>query len=132
MRNLLLPTLLLCLGLSACADHSSSGPSRDRLPSTPVNQPDPHVISPDPNAGSQPGSGGNTEPGGGQPGGGEPGGGQPGGGTPPGSGNGPGGGPEGGGGSPVPEPGTLLLVGSGLAGLAGAALRRRRKQAPTE
>jgi len=124
MRNLLLPTLLLCLGLSACADHSSTGASRDRSPSRPVNQPDPHVISPNPGEGNLPDPGGGNQPGGGEPGGNQPGGGNP----PGGSGNGPGSGPEGSGGSPVPEPGTLLLVGSGLAGLAGAALRRRRKQ----
>lgn len=81
---------------------------------------------------SEPGTGGGGEGGGGQGGNGQGGNGQ-GGSTgstgEPGGGN-PGEEPtEGGnGGQPVPEPGTLLLVGSGLAGVGASLLRRRRRR----
>lgn len=82
--------------------------------------------------GGPPGGGppGGGPPGGGPPGGGPPGGGPPGGGPP--GGGPPGGGPPGGGhppGGAVPEPASLILLGSALAGAAGwRALRRRREE----
>ena len=115
MRKTVL-TLSLSLILAACADHSGTIASIADGPSAPINQPDNHVVDPGTStpstnspSESEPGSG-PSSPGGSNPGGGNP----------------PGGGTEGGGGSPVPEPGTLLLVGTGLAG---AALLRRRRQA---
>jgi hypothetical protein len=122
-----LPSLLLCFAFAACADHTSS--SRRVVadgPEAPVNEPDSQIVEPQvPGGGSSPEAGGDQGSGG--EGGGTGGSGLEGGGGGGGGGNGgsPGGGAEGGGGgSPVPEPGTLLLVGTGLAG---AALLRRRK-----
>jgi len=86
MRQILLPTLLLFLGLAACADHGSIAIVADG-PEAPINEPDTHIVDPG-NAGStanqgvNPGNGGqgsNTGGGtggattGGSNGGGEPG-----------------------------------------------------------
>src|SRR5262245_17361614 len=126
MRQVLLTaSLLFSLGLAGCADHSGA-----IAPISPPNNP-PIGPSDGNNVNPQPGDDlSNALPGGG--------GGFNGGGSPPGDGGGGGGGGRGGGrkdpggggggpaGSPVPEPGTMLLVGTGLAG---AALMRRRRQA---
>lgn len=138
MRTILLPSLLLCFGFAACADHAASAIVADNNPQAPINQPDTKVITP--SGGSSNSSNGGAEGGTGEGGAGSGGSGAgAGGGTgnggsgseTGGEGGGLGSGPGSGGGqggSPVPEPGTLLLVGSGLAGLAGTALRRRQKK----
>ncbi len=129
----------VALALAGCADHAGSTLASGG-PSAPINQPDTRLL-PDPGentgagsgtsggTGSARNSGGSSTGSGGTTGTGEPG---SGGGTgEPTGGNSSGGGSNSGGqaGSPVPEPGTLLLFGTGLAGLAGASFRRRRRKA---
>lgn len=110
MRTTLLLSLTTCVLFAACADHRGDLSTAD-MPQPPVNAPDPGAIGPGTNPGNS------VEP----PGGGSTGGGN--GGGNPGEGGNPGTGTEGS--SPVPEPSTLLLVGSGLA--CAAMLRRRRQ-----
>jgi hypothetical protein len=112
MRLTLLIPATICLGLAACADHrgQSSGPGAIQDPSGQLpgdntvdelnKGGDPEVPSVGDPGSSVPDGGGIVPP------------------EPPSPGF-----PEGG--QPVPEPSTLLLVGTGLAGL--AVLRRRRR-----
>lgn len=153
MRKLLSINLLIaCLTLTACSDHVGTIVTDTVGPEAPINDPDTGGFSPSEpvGGGTQPGTGGGTagtgtgETGGvgeeeptrvgGRQGGthggthGRTQGGTGGGGT--GEGGNPGTEPEGGGngGQPVPEPCTLLLVGSGFAGLSASLLRRRRRR----
>jgi hypothetical protein len=133
LHQLMRPTLHLSLTavllLAGCADHTGELLARNS-PQAPINQPDSGAGSGGA-GGSNPTHSTGTE--------GTAGGQEPGSGLPPNSGSGStsaggssGSGstpPEGtSGGSPVPEPSTLLLVGTGLAGA--AILRRRRRIEP--
>lgn len=124
---LLTASLIATLGLTSCADHVSRIASVDPTPQDPIGPGDGSTVG-----GGGTGGGGGTLPSGGD---GQTGGGT-GGGGPTSGGSSTDGGKEGGGqggngpgGSPVPEPGTMLLVGTGLAGA--ALMRRRRKNGET-
>jgi hypothetical protein len=145
MKSLLLPSVLLAfVVLPSCADSNSFTTPTATGPEEPINPPDPGVFNPGGSGGSNPTSnnntgastngGGNTSGGGGgsSGGGGGNGGGGNGGGGNGGGGNGGGGNGGGGGGAPVPEPSTLILFGSGLAGMGASLLRRRKKQQPNK
>src|SRR5262245_47110253 len=125
MRQVLLTaSLLFSLGLAACADHTGAIASVNPPNNPPIGPSDGNNVNPQPGddlSNALPGGGGGFNGGGSPPGDGGGTGGGGGGGKDPGGGGG--GGPAG---SPVPEPGTMLLVGTGLAG---AALMRRRRQA---
>lgn len=142
MPKKLLLTLLTVLPLAACQDHAKGLVVADG-PTAPINEPDTQVLPTPGETNPIPSETGN----GGAPATSSPGGSSPSTGTSTSGNNNPNGNPQGPGtngngqpasnepgtgggnaGSPVPEPGTLLLVGTGLAGLAGASMRRRRRK----
>lgn len=116
-KFLIVPLLLTSLTFTACGNSGSAVvPTDTDGPANPINDGDSGIFQSG-GGGAAPGNNGSGN----------------------GSGNGSSGGnsnslgnePQvhGGGSQPVPEPGTLLLVGSGLAGVGASLLRRRRKQA---
>jgi len=140
-KILSLNLLVVALMLTGCSDHVGTTVVDTLGPEAPINEPDTGVFAPTEPVGGgstqpgtaggsagtaagEPGSGNEEPTGGGGTQGGSSGSGETGEGTIPGSE--PGGG--GSGGQPVPEPGTLLLVGSGLAGIGASLLRRRRRR----
>lgn len=145
-KTLTLNLLIASLVFPACSDGAATVVT-DRIgPEAPINEPDTGVFNPTgPVAGGEGSTtGGNTN--GGETASGtstggtsegtaaqeEQGTGAQGGGNSSGSGGEPLPGEEesaaGGGGQPVPEPGTLLLFGTGLAGIGASLLRRRRRE----
>ena len=146
MRKILLTNLLIAsLALHSCSDGSATVVTDRVGPEAPINEPDPSIFSGTGAGGEETAAPSNgSESGTGSPGTGEggealeePTGGQSGTGNGSGgTGEGPNPGGEGGGGNPsggqpVPEPGTLLLFGTGLAGIGASLLRRRRRDEET-
>jgi hypothetical protein len=125
---LLLTTLFSCADSTGLAPTSPEGSN----PPPPINGGDDGVFTQPGGTGGTGGTGGGS----GAPGGNGPGGGGGGGGGSAVGGTGSAGGDSGGGpgggnppGAPVPEPGTMLLVGSGLAGAAWARRKKRNAEA---
>ena len=119
--------LTISLLLPACADSGAPALGNDPGPQAPVNDPDSGVFNP-PGGGNGTSAGSNNSGSGNSGSTGSSGAGNSG--SNGGSGSGGSGGGNGGGASgsqPVPEPGTLILFGTGLAGVGASLLRRRRR-----